>query len=263
MALAPLTGLVPGLTAAVAVWVGLQLDLSPLLLAVISVGLFALTTRGLHLDGLADTADGLAASYDRDRALAVMRRGDTGPAGVAAVVLILALQVAALSEVLGDAVQRWSDRALAQTSNGEIVVTATRAVTGPYDGVGLTDVGPLRAVVVLVVVAVAARVAVSLACARGIGPARPEGLGAMVAGSVERRTLGLVLAAVLIACSLGASIAGFTWWSGALAVLIVVAGTAAVIRRAVRRFGGITGDVLGAAVEVGTTAALLALAVAG
>jgi adenosylcobinamide-GDP ribazoletransferase len=235
MTLAPFTGLVPGVAAAVAAWLGLRLGLSTFVLAVITIGVFALITRGLHLDGLADTADGLAASYDRNRALEVMRRGDTGPTGLAAVVLVLLLQAAALTQVLTAAVQR------------------SPAGTG----------GQLRAVVVLIAVAMAARVAIPAACIRGVPAARPAGLGATVAGSVDRVTLGLVFAAAAAICSFAGWIAGYAWWAGLLAVVIVVVTTAVLVRRAVHRFGGITGDVIGAAVEVGTAAALLVLAAAG
>jgi adenosylcobinamide-GDP ribazoletransferase len=57
-------------------------------------------------------------------------------------------------------------------------------------------------------------------------------------------------------------VAGFSWWAGLLAVALVVVSTAVLVRHAVRRFGGITGDVIGATVEVGTAAALIAFAVA-
>lgn len=234
MSLAPLTGLVPGVVAAAVAWLGLRLGLSTFVLAVLSIAVFALITRGLHVDGLADTADGLAASYDRNRALEVMRRGDTGPTGLAAVVLLLLLQAAALTQVLAAAVQR-----------------------SPA-GAG----GEPRAVVVLIAVAVAARVAIPVACSRGVPSARQAGLGATVAGSVDRISLGLVIAATAATCALGSWIAGYAWWTGPLALVIVVVTTALLVRRAVHRFGGITGDVIGAAVEVGTAAALLVFAAA-
>jgi adenosylcobinamide-GDP ribazoletransferase len=239
MTLAPVAGLVPGLAAALAVWLAFRAGLGTSIAAVIAVGVFALSTRGLHLDGLADTADGLAASYDQDRALEVMRRGDTGPTGLAAVVLLLLLQTAALQQVLAVAVQ--------QTSLEQV----------PFD-----TAGQVRAVVVVVAVAVAARVAIPVACSRGVPAARPDGLGATVAGSVHRTTLGLVVIAAAGACSLGGWIGGFAWWAGVLAVAVVVGCAALLVRRAVRRFGGITGDVLGAVVEIGTAAALLAFAAA-
>ena len=56
----------------------------PLLTAALAVAVLAFGSGFLHLDGLADTADGLAVQGDRGRRLEVMRRGDVGPVGVVA-----------------------------------------------------------------------------------------------------------------------------------------------------------------------------------
>jgi adenosylcobinamide-GDP ribazoletransferase len=69
----------------------------PLLAAVLVVALWALLTGGLHLDGLADTADGLGGGWTRDETLAIMRDARTGAYGVVAVVLVLALKIGALA----------------------------------------------------------------------------------------------------------------------------------------------------------------------
>jgi adenosylcobinamide-GDP ribazoletransferase len=93
---APLVGLALGGVAAGAAVLG-DRWVSPLLGAVLGVVALALLTRGLHLDGLADTADGLGPLRGRERALQVMRQGDVGPFGVATLVLVLLLQVASLA----------------------------------------------------------------------------------------------------------------------------------------------------------------------
>ena len=59
-------------------------------------------TGALHLDGLADSADAwLGGLGDRDRTLAIMKDPYSGPAGVTAIVLVLILKFAALSQLTG------------------------------------------------------------------------------------------------------------------------------------------------------------------
>lgn len=96
---APLIGLVLGALAAAAGVAGARL-VSPLTGAVLAVALLAALTRGLHLDGLADTADGLGPLRGRERALEVMRQGDVGPFGVVTLLLTVLLQVAAAAALL-------------------------------------------------------------------------------------------------------------------------------------------------------------------
>src|SRR6195952_1045776 len=197
-------------------------SLPPLVGAVLMLGVFALGSRGLHLDGLADTADGLTASYDRDRALDVMRRGNTGPAGAATLVLVLLLQVSALTPVLA---RPW----------------------GLLCGVALLCL---------------ARSSLLITCLAGIPAARPSGLGAVVAGVVPRSAaiVGGLFAAAVAAGVL--TLSGRPWWQGVAVVVIAAAVVGALVLRCRKRFGGITGDVLGAAIEL-AAAALLAGAAAG
>ncbi len=78
----------------------------------------ALLSAGLHLDGVADTADGMALQADRAARLGVMAEGNTGPAGVMALVLVLLIQWAGLAALegpirspallLAPALARWS-----------------------------------------------------------------------------------------------------------------------------------------------------------
>lgn len=64
------------------------------------IAALALGTRALHLDGLADTVDGLGSGRPADRALDIMRRGDVGPMGVVALLLVLGLQAVAVGALL-------------------------------------------------------------------------------------------------------------------------------------------------------------------
>jgi adenosylcobinamide-GDP ribazoletransferase len=74
-----------------------------LLAGVLAVAVDAAATGMLHLDGLADSADGLLAPMERARRLAVMRQADVGAFGVVTVVLVLALRAGALAALDGDA----------------------------------------------------------------------------------------------------------------------------------------------------------------
>ncbi len=65
------------------------------------VAVLALTNYGFHLDGLADTIDGLAGGRTKEDRLRIMRRSDIGPMGVIAIVVVLIVKYAALSAVLG------------------------------------------------------------------------------------------------------------------------------------------------------------------
>jgi adenosylcobinamide-GDP ribazoletransferase len=108
---APLVGLVLGALAAGVGVAGARL-VSPLTGAVLAVAVLAALTRGLHLDGLADTADGLGPLRGRERALEVMRQGDVGPFGVVTVLLTVLLQVAAAATLL-EAGRGWTALAAA------------------------------------------------------------------------------------------------------------------------------------------------------
>jgi adenosylcobinamide-GDP ribazoletransferase len=197
--------------------------------AVLALVVTALLSRALHLDGLADLADGLTSGHDPVRSLEVMRRGDTGPAGAGAIVLALLLDAACLAFLLVGAL------------------------------------GTALAVVALV----SSRLACAVCARDGIPPARAEGLGQGVAGTVSRRQLLGLVASVGVLSGVAAGVLsgalGETSWGaglGAVAVVLVsVAGAVVTRRHAVRRLDGLTGDVIGAAIEVALAAGLVAATV--
>jgi adenosylcobinamide-GDP ribazoletransferase len=195
-----------------------------LLAAALAVGTLAALTGGLHLDGLADTADGLGSRRPRDQALAIMRRSDVGPFGVLTLVLVVVVQITALATI--------------------------------------TPGWPAAAALTLAVVT--GRVAVVLATGPGSPAARPDGFGALVAGATATRAMaaaGLTLAAV-VAVTAALAWGWPAAARGAAAAAAGLLAADLLRRAAKRRLGGMTGDVFGALIEVSTTTVLLVLALA-
>lgn len=79
---------------------------APLVAAVLGTVLSVMVTGGFHEDGLADVADGLGGSSDRERALVIMKDSRVGAFGVLAVVLSLLAKVALLA-LIGSVSPRW------------------------------------------------------------------------------------------------------------------------------------------------------------
>jgi adenosylcobinamide-GDP ribazoletransferase len=217
MVLAPATGLIVGGGGAVVLAAGEWLGLGSLVSAALAVAAMAALTRGLHLDGLADVADGLGSGRPAAAALAIMKKSDIGPFGVITLVLTLVIQVAAVAEA-------------------------------PAAGV--------------IVAAVAGRLAVTWACREAVPAARPDGLGHLVASTVRPSAAIAAVAAVIVLAAAAGFVSGGRPWVVLMpgAVLAGLAAAMVVLRHAVRRLGGVTGDVLGALVEIATTAALVTMA---
>jgi adenosylcobinamide-GDP ribazoletransferase len=104
-----------------------------------------------------------------------------------------------------------------------------------------------------------------LACRRGVAAARREGLGALVAGTVRPVIPAVITLAVLAAAVAAVTVSAVVigeplGWTLPLAVAAGLAAAFVLQRHAVRRMGGITGDVLGALIEVAATVTLVVAA---
>lgn len=197
-------------------------SLRRLLAAAVAIAALAALTGGLHLDGLADTADGLGSRRAGEQALEIMRRPEIGALGAAALVLTILLQAIAL------------------------------AAAGSWPA----------AVSALILAQVTGRVAVVRAARPGFPAARPGGFGALVAGAsgpwLRRATLTTLLAVAILAGLLAGGwplVPRFV--AGALAGL---AAGEVLSRVARRRLGGMTGDVFGALIESGAAVTLIVIA---
>jgi adenosylcobinamide-GDP ribazoletransferase len=179
---------------------GMKEVVPPLVAGALAVALELALTGAIHVDGLADSADGLA-GRDRDRALAIMRDHAVGAYGASALTLDLLVKAAAL---------------------------------GASD-----DLLPI-------VAAFALSRAAPLALAAALPYARAEGTGL----ALDRLPPWIAVAGVALALGVG-MLAPVT----IAAAVLVVAGVWWLARR---RLQGVTGDVLGAAVELTATAALVA-----
>jgi adenosylcobinamide-GDP ribazoletransferase len=190
---------------------------APYVLAALVVIAWALLSRLLHWDGLADVADGYWGAHDKARRLEIMSDSHTGAFGVTAIVLIAILEVISLGLILRHPhefviflvpiVSRFSATAAAWFGTPAREGGLGRAVMGPP--------GPLSAIVALVPVA-----AVLAALWRGYQPGGP-----MV---------------------------------GAVALFVALAVPAVLAKR----FGGVTGDVMGASVLITEVAFLVTFALA-
>jgi adenosylcobinamide-GDP ribazoletransferase len=186
-------------------WVGLGLGallwalsrgvapLGTVLSSLLLVAAWAWLTGGLHLDGLADTADGLSGGRgDRARTLEIMRDSRIGAHGATALVLGLALKSAGLwraRELGAEAV--WFVPAVARFGCTVLLASFPYARTQGLGSAFAGQVGGLE--VVLGVLAVAAPLFLLGAASVGYGLAGALGLGCALglSLSVHRRLGGL------------------------------------------------------------------------
>jgi cobalamin 5'-phosphate synthase/cobalamin synthase len=205
-------GLLGGISAGV-LWV-LAPVFPALVTAILVTGLATLLTGALHLDGLADTADGFGGGATREDVLRIMRDHAIGSYGGIALVLVIALKVAAIASLIG------SSRAL------PALILAP--VLGRWSAVLLSATQPY---------------------------ARPEGGDRTSAGAPSKFVGKMELIVATITAM--AFVAGAASLRAVLAAAAVAVLTAAWAWCCRRRIGGVTGDTLGAGVEMSECVVLL------
>ena len=208
------------------VWWGAGEAWPPLVAAGLAVAADAVLTGMLHLDGLADAADGLLPPLDRARRLAVMATPDVGAFGVVAVVVVVVVQVAALASLDPD----------------------------PLLIVGLWTAARAAMAVAL------ARVPYARASRPNRAEARAGDGGDGGAIGFAGGGAGPSIVALVGGCSAVALAVDAGWGPGVITAAAALGGFAAVIALGWRRLGGYTGDVLGAAGVVAQTVGLLVAA---
>ncbi len=167
---------------------GLSEILPPGPTAALLVAALTLTSGGLHLDGLADTADGIAVQGDSQRRLEVMRAGNVGPAGVMALVIALLVGWSALASledpiragalVLGPALGRWG-----------VVPVAALFPPARTSGLGQTIYAGVWPVAAPLATAIAAFATILLFGAAGLLLMLAAAGGALIAAAAAARQL--------------------------------------------------------------------------
>lgn len=209
----PLIGLLIGVLLILLAWVSQWVlpDVPTMLRAAIILTGWVLISGGLHLDGLADSADAWAGGLgDRDKTLAIMKDPACGPAGVVSIVLLLLLKFAALHALL------------------EASASASM---------------PNLPLLVIVIAPMLARTVPSLLFLT-TPYVRQHGLGSALVTGLPRRGLVFVIAAVVVSVLLLAGSMGL-WLVLAVLIVFVLAR-----RLMIQRIGGVTGDVAGALIEI-------------
>ena len=216
----PLVGLAMG-AAAWGVYAGLLELLPSVVAAVLVILVLEVVTRGLHMDGLMDTVDGLLSGAPRERALEIMKDSNVGAMGVVAAVLILILKVAALGALT-------RADAAAPLLAGWCAARALPALdvyAWPY--------------------ARAAGTGEAFTRERTPGPVQLAG-GLLVGG---------VVATMFVSVAVDAAGA---WYAGLVVALAAMCVALLVQAAVAKRLGGLTGDVYGLGIELAEAAALVA-----
>lgn len=218
----PLTSLIVGIASAAALY-ALSFTQIPLLAALGGVIVCVLITGGLHIDGLADTADGFFARGDREKTLQIMHDSANGTFGTLAIVFDVLLKTILLSAII--------------TKYGVIPAVAAAVATPIVGKISLMNT----------------MFGSKYPGESGMGKAMVENLKTW-----QLMIIQLICGAVIVALYQVFTFAG-VWFAVPMLIATIFVGFLLKIWSR-KKIGGTTGDVLGASNELGEIIALLILA---
>lgn len=197
----PVVGAGLGLCGAGIAYAANEAAVPPMLTALLLVSLGAWSTGAIHLDGLADTADGFGGGRSRDAVLRIMRDPRLGSFGALALILVVSMKAAALAVL----VERGTYAAVLTTAPA--LARGTVAPLGfwlPYarPGGGLGEAIARKTTKVAVALTTAAAVVIALAAlgAAGVAALVAAGVVTLGVGAAARRRIGGVTGDVFGAC---------------------------------------------------------------
>lgn len=191
----------------------LLVKLPVLLLAAIIMTLWIWLTGGLHLDGLADTADAWVGGFgDKLRTLQIMKDPSCGPIGVLSLVIICLLKFVLIYVLI----EQHQTLFLVFVPVLGRIVPSILFLTTPY--------------------------------------VREKGLGRSLTDHLPKTASWIITAVVLL-------LALYWEWQGLIAIIGFLIGLVYLRHLFIKRIGGITGDTVGAAIELSETVLLFAFVV--
>lgn len=224
MASLPVVGIVLGALGAGIVAMLSALGAYPLLIAALVVTAWALFTRFMHLDGLADVADALGSYAPPERAREILADPHAGLIGMGSALLVMLVEVASIAALVDASRLAWAI---------VFLIPLFARTTGP---VGANE---------------------------HFHPMKPTGFGAMMIGTAKTWwtvlwAVACVAASAGVGAMMGAPVAFTLLATATLAAALGLAFFLAA--HCTKRFGGLNGDTTGFIME--TTAAAIAAVLA-
>lgn len=152
----PVVGIVIGLILAAVLYLSQMIFSSIMPVAIVLVVAEIFATGGLHLDGLADTFDGVYSNRSKERVLEIMKDSRIGSNGVLALIILILLKTALLAEI-GTGTMLYAVILMPIFSRGMIPLICYKANYPRKEGMGNMFIGKVsiyQVIIALFIVAV-------------------------------------------------------------------------------------------------------------